>query len=179
MAALIRRLRGLRAQSGFTMVELLISMVVMVTVVTSLTTLFVSGSKAEVDMNRRFEAQEQARVAIDRLRREVHCADLVTVTSASNITLRLPAHCPTATGGAVTNVVWDLQSAGTNRYRLRRASVTIGDYITNSSVFSYTAQSSTTLAKLNVDLRVNRNPIEGWKQWRLRTDIVLRNSLRQ
>jgi hypothetical protein len=151
----------------------------MVTVVTSLTTLFVSGSKAEVDMNRRFEAQEQARVAIDRLRREVHCADLVTVTSASNVTIRLPAHCPTATGGAVTSVVWDVQSVSTNRYRLRRAGVTIADYVTSSSVFSYTAQSTTTLAKLHVDLRVNRNSIEGWKSWRLQTDIVLRNSLRQ
>jgi prepilin-type N-terminal cleavage/methylation domain-containing protein len=179
MAGLVRRLRAWRSESGFTMVELLISMVVMVTVVTSLTTLFVSGSKAEVDMNRRFEAQESARVAIDRLRREIHCADLVTVTSASNITVRLPAHCPTATGGAITNVVWDLQSVGTNRYKLRRAGSAVGDYITNSSVFSYTAQSTTSLAKLNVDLRVNRNPNEGWKQWRLRTDIVLRNSLRQ
>jgi prepilin-type N-terminal cleavage/methylation domain-containing protein len=179
MRRLPRRLRAVRGQRGFTLIELLISMVVMVTVVTSLTTLFVSGSRAEVDMNRRFEAQEQARVAIDRLRREVHCADLVTVTSASNITLRLPAHCPTATGGAITNVVWDVQSAGTNRYKLRRGGVAIADYITNTSVFSYTAQSTSTLAKLNVDLRVNRNPNEGWKQWRLRTDIVLRNSLRQ
>jgi hypothetical protein len=57
--------------------------------------------------------------------------------------------------------------------------VTIADYITNASVFSYTAQSTTTLAKLHVDLRVNRNSIEGWKSWRLQTDIVLRNSLRQ
>ena len=179
MARLVRRLRARRGESGFTLIELLISMIVMVTVVTSLTTLFVSGSRAQVDLNRRFEAQESARVAIDRLRREVHCADLVTVTSASNITVRLPAHCPTATGGAITNVVWDLQSVSTNRYRLRRAGSTVGDYITNSSVFTYTAQSSTSLAKLNVDLRVNRNPIEGWKQWRLRTDIVLRNSLRQ
>jgi prepilin-type N-terminal cleavage/methylation domain-containing protein len=179
MSRLTRRLRALRGQSGFTMIELLISMVVMVTVVTSLTTLFVSGSKAEVDMNRRFEAQEQARVAIDRLRREVHCADLVTVSSASNVTIRLPSHCPTATGGAVTSVVWDVQSVATNRYRLRRGGVTIADYITNASVFSYTAQSTTTLAKLHVDLRVNRNSIEGWKSWRLQTDIVLRNSLRQ
>ncbi len=179
MAGLVRRLRARRGESGFTLIELLISMIVMVSVVTSLTTLFVSGSRAQVDMNRRFEAQESARVAIDRLRREVHCADLVTVTSASNITVRLPAHCPTATGGAITNVVWDVVSAGTNRYQLRRAGSAVGDYITNSSVFSYTAQSTTSLAKLNVDLRVNRNPNEGWKQWRLRTDIVLRNSLRQ
>jgi len=30
-----------------------------------------------------------------------------------------------------------------------------------------------------VNFEVNRNPIEGWKTWRLVDDIVLRNTLRQ
>ena len=33
--------------------------------------------------------------------------------------------------------------------------------------------------RFHVDLPVNVNPNEGWKQWRLVDDIVLRNTLRQ
>ena len=36
--------------------------------------LFVSASHAQVDMNNRFQAQQNARLALDGLRREIHCA---------------------------------------------------------------------------------------------------------
>ena len=86
------------------MVELLVVLLILTTVVTSLTALFVSGARATLDLNRRFEAQQSARVAADRMRREVHCASAVTFTSTSSITVVLPGHCPTAVGGAITNV---------------------------------------------------------------------------
>ena len=34
----------------------------------------VSGTNAEVDMNRRFQAQTEARLGLDKLRSEVHCS---------------------------------------------------------------------------------------------------------
>ena len=43
-------------------------------VVGALTQLFVSASNAQVDMTRRFEAQQEMRLALDKLRREIHCA---------------------------------------------------------------------------------------------------------
>ena len=49
-------------------------MIIMSVVLTGLTTLFVQGSNAELDMNRRFEAQQDSRVALDKIRREIHCA---------------------------------------------------------------------------------------------------------
>jgi hypothetical protein len=95
----------------------------------------------------------------------------------------LPAHCPSAAGQSIT-VVYDTVSAGPNRWKLQRTktggtTVPIADYLTNDDVFTYFAQSTASRARLHVDLPVNVNPNEGWKQWRLVDDIVLRNTLRQ
>jgi type II secretory pathway pseudopilin PulG len=172
-----RRIARVRGDDGYTMVELVVVIAILMTVVTALTALFVSGAKAEVELNRRFEAQQAARVAVDRLRREVHCASGVTVSSAASITVTLPAHCPSA-GGAVANVVYETELVSAGRYRLRRAGVRIADYLTSGDVFSYVAPSSASLGKLHVDVPVNVNPADGWKTWRLETDVVLRNTTR-
>ena len=150
---------------------------ILLTVLTAITTLFVSGSQAELDANRRFQAQQEARLATDRLRRDVHCSSGVTLTSAASITVALPAQCPSA-GGTAVNVVYDTQLVAASRYRLRRAGVQVADYLTTANVFSYVAPSSSSLAKLHVDLPVNVKPQEGWKQWRLVSDVVLRNTVR-
>ena len=66
----------------------------------------------------------------------------------------------------------------TGRYRLKRGTVTIADYLTSGAVFSYVAPSTSSLGKLHLDLAVNLKPSEPWKTWRLQTDIVLRNTQR-
>jgi prepilin-type N-terminal cleavage/methylation domain-containing protein len=175
----LRRLvRRAREERGYTMIELLVVMIILVTIVTALTTLFVSGAKAQLDSNRRFEAQQSARLAADRMRREVHCANAVNVTSASNITVVIPGHCPTAVGGATTNVSYATELVAADRYRLKRGATTIADYLTSGDVFSYVVPSTSTLGKLRLDVQVNVNPSEGWKEWHLVTEIVLRNTTR-
>jgi type II secretory pathway pseudopilin PulG len=164
-------------EDGYSLVELIAVMAILITIVTAITTLFVRGSKAELDMNKRFAAQQYARIAVDKMRREVHCSSGVTVTSAASITVTIPAGCPTS-GGSQVDIVYDTSLVSTGRYRLRRAGATIADYLTSGNIFAYTAPSSSSLGKLNLDIPVNLNPNEGWKTWRLRTDIVLRNTTR-
>ena len=176
-----RLLRALRAEDGYTLVELVAVLAILLTIVTVLTSLFVSGAKAELDMNRRFQAQQAARIAADRLRREVHCASGITLADGgASATVTLPGHCPTAVGGSTTTVVYATESVGgsTDRYRLKRGSTQVADYLTSPTVFSYVAPSTSSLGKLHVDLRVNVNPNEGWKLWHLETDVVLRNTTR-
>jgi prepilin-type N-terminal cleavage/methylation domain-containing protein len=176
---LLRRLvRAARRDDGYTLIELLSVLIILTTVLTSLTALFVSGAKAELELNRRFEAQQAARVAADRMRREVHCASGVTFTNAASITVTLPGHCPTAVGGATTNVVYATENVSTGRYRLKRGTVPIADSLTSGDVFSYVAPSNDSLGRLHLDFRVNVNPAEAWKSWHLETDVVLRNTLR-
>ncbi|MET0937854.1 MAG: prepilin-type N-terminal cleavage/methylation domain-containing protein [Gaiellaceae bacterium] len=185
-----RRAPLLRDRSGFTLVELLAVLAIFLVIVTALTTLFVSGSKAELDANHRFQAQQNARVALDQLRRELHCSSgltntdgsALTATPVSAIRVALPSHCPTAVVGTTT-VDYQAVANGSGRWKLLRvqggSSIPIADYLVEDEVFTYTAPSADTRALLHVDFPVNVNPNEGWKTWRLVDDIVLRNTLRQ
>jgi Tfp pilus assembly protein PilW len=177
MRTFLRRFASRTREDGFSLVELIAVMAILMTIVTALTALFLSGAKAELDMNRRFAAQNSVRTAVDKMRREIHCATGVTVNSAASVTVTLPAACPTS-GGSQVDIVYDTALVSAGRYRLRRAGTSIAEYITTSGVFSYVAPSSSSLGKLHLDLPVNLRPNEGWKTWRLQTDIVLRNTSR-
>jgi prepilin-type N-terminal cleavage/methylation domain-containing protein len=183
------RVPSVRDRGGYTLVELLAVLAIFLTIATALTTLFVSGSKAELDANNRFQAQQNARLALDKLRRELHCSSGVTNTDGSALTatpvasirITLPAHCPTAVGA--TTVDYQAVAKGSGRWELRRVqgtkTIPIADYLVEDDVFTYTAASSDARALLHVDFAINVNPNEGWKTWRLVDDIVLRNTLRQ
>jgi prepilin-type N-terminal cleavage/methylation domain-containing protein len=179
-----RILRRLRGEEGYTLIELLTVTVILGTIMASISVLFVSASKSEVDMNRRFRAQQDARVAVDKMRREIHCSDEITPSGVSTaITVRVPSQCPTGSspgtgGGAVTNVVYDVVGSG-QHFQLRRDTVVLADFISEQSAFSYTAPvAGTSLGRLRVTLPINVEPTNGLKEWRLVADIVLRNTTR-
>ncbi|HZT94084.1 MAG TPA: prepilin-type N-terminal cleavage/methylation domain-containing protein [Gaiellaceae bacterium] len=122
-ARLSRRARARSAaEGGFTLVELLVVLFILLIVVTSLASVLVSATHTEVDANKRFQAQEQARTGLDLLRRELHCASAVTQTSGSPlvagtaysaITASLPSTCPTNVTQAATFYVTWCTSAST------------------------------------------------------------------
>lgn len=175
---MISRLRG---EHAFTVVELLTVMLILSVVLAGLTTLFVSGSNAEIDMNRRFAAQQEARVALDKLRRDVHCSTQAAPgTNATTVLLTDPC----ATGGYVS---WCTAAiSGTSWYGLYRnvgatcdsSAVLQSGYLINGNVFAYTQQSTLSLAKLHVDIQVNTNPLNSRDSYVLADDIFARNSVR-
>ena len=168
-------------EHGYTVIELLVVMVILATVMGSLTTLFVQASTAEVDLNNRFQAQQNARLALDKLRRETHCASQASVASSTSVTLTLGSYCPTGNG----SVTWCTVGSG-NRFGLYRkigascdaTGVKWADYLTSGAVFAYTAQSTTSLAKLRVDFPINVKPKKSVRSYELVDEIVLRNSVR-
>ncbi len=171
-----RRLRRLlRAERGYSLVELLVVLVILGIILGSLTTVFVQGSNAELDNNRRFQAQLQATAAFDRLRRDVHCASSASVGGTTM----------TLTGCGTGDVSWCTIGSG-SRYALYRLAGTTcnstgklyADYLTSSAVFSYTPPvAGSSLAKVHADVRVNVDPTKV-DSFELVDDIVLRNSLR-
>jgi type II secretory pathway pseudopilin PulG len=172
----LRRLVG--SERGYTLVELLIVTITLGAVLTGLTVVFMRAYNAELAMNRQFQAQQEARLAVDRMRREIHCASGVTPTGTSaSITVTLPQQCPSAGGSQIT-VVYDFQFVSTGRYRLRRAGVRVADNITADNAFTYWPPETGKLGTLHVELPVNIKPSDPGKTWRLAGDIVLRNTLR-
>ena len=187
-----RLLRRLRRERGYSLVEMLIVLSIMGIVMGSLSTVFVQASNSEADMNNRFQAQLGARLALDKMRREVHCGSVASPAgSSSSVTLTLPSYCKTGSG----SITWCTRSIATNRYGLYRVAgatctggVKWADYLAPSStaavcsgalcIFSYTAQSTSSLAKLHVDFPVNVKPSRSVDMYELQDDIVLRNSTR-
>jgi prepilin-type N-terminal cleavage/methylation domain-containing protein len=190
-----RMRRRLGAQGGYTLVEMLTVLLILGVVMGGLTTVLSSATNADAQMNRRYQAQQTARLALDKLRREVHCSSAATpaATTTSSVTLTLPTYCKTYSGS--TSVTWCTRNVSTNRYALYRVDgstcsggVKWADFLTPTStatvcsgalcVFNYSAQSTSSLAKLHVDFPVNPKPIRNVDTYELVDDLVLRNSSR-
>ncbi len=103
---------------GVTITEMLVVVAILAIVLVGMTSLFVSASNSQVDQQNRFEAQQNARLALDSLRREIHCATAITPETmpSASISLTLGRHCPNAgtklmsaltilTGGLVNGTV--------------------------------------------------------------------------
>jgi prepilin-type N-terminal cleavage/methylation domain-containing protein len=160
-ARLPRRLRArAAAEGGFTLVELIMTLAILLIVVASLSSVLVSATRTEVDANNRFQAQEQARTGLAQLTRELHCASAVTVTntagtalaagsSGSRIAATLPSTCTTS-GGVALFVTWCTSASTLNTsdwalYRVTSTSsaplcsasgkVKWADYLTTSTPF--------------------------------------------
>ena len=169
----LRRTRAhVAADHGVSIIELLVTMVIMIVVVTALTSVIVEASKAQVRTSRTTQAQDQGRLALDKLRRELHCANSVSVvnasgtavsagTSGNQIRITLGGYCPSnglTTNAATTVYVTWCTSASTKKtgdYALWRRSSTSSqpacaasglswaDYLTTATPF---CQASTTAA---------------------------------
>jgi prepilin-type N-terminal cleavage/methylation domain-containing protein len=187
--------RRLAAERGYSLSEMLVVLAIIGIVLGALTQLFVSASTAQVDMTRRFEAQQDMRLALDKLRREIHCASAVTgAPPTSSMTVALGSYCPTNGTAAAAQITWCTKDKNGNPppgagapYSLWRYLGTTcsgtgqkwGDDLTTGQVFTgWIAPGSGTLGKLSVDLPVDLTPNDAKQRYELNDDIVLRNTPR-
>jgi prepilin-type N-terminal cleavage/methylation domain-containing protein len=193
--------RRLSDPSGFTLVEMLVVLAILGVVLGALTILFVSATRTAASQDKRFQAQQQARLALDGLRREIHCAGAVSPTTGyptTSITVTLGSYCPSNTSGgtATQAVVWCvLPATGSGPYSLWRTGpgqpctasgasctssgcVKKASYLTTNLVFAALTTAAGSRTKLSVDLPVDVDPTTAAGLYELKDDIVLRNSPR-
>jgi prepilin-type N-terminal cleavage/methylation domain-containing protein len=198
------RLRRLLAeQGGFTLIELLVVMVVLLIVLAPLTTSFASGMVAQVDQTNRFEAQENARQSLDRMRKDIHCAHGVNDPSAildasDNVigyTLVLtetavPGADPECPGLVQTNasaVQWCTIELTSDRYRLYRendpdntcdgsASTFMVDYVTRADIWASPTCISGQYPTVELTMPVDVDPTKRPGAYELSDQIALRNA---
>ena len=173
----------LAAEDGYTLTELLTVLAILGTVLGALTALFVSATRAEVDMNERFRAQQNARLGLNRMRRDIHCSRTATGT-AVRVTLTRPA--PAAGDYCASgDVSWCTVALAAGRWGLFRkdgatcdaSGVRVADYLVDPNAFGYPPQASGSLATLSVTLRVDIKD-DGRAAYRLEDTITLRRSAR-
>jgi prepilin-type N-terminal cleavage/methylation domain-containing protein len=186
----VRLHRRLAGRTGFTIPEMLVVLAIIGIVTTALVQLFVSASRTQVDMSNRFQAQQEGRIALDGLRREIHCASAISSTESgagwpsTSVKITLGSNCSSAPAGG-GDVTWCTETVATSHYRLRRVTpalavgatcaggVAKADYLTRRHVFtSYIpidvspASGQTGCTSTSTDC------------YRLTDDIVLRNTAR-
>jgi len=185
-----RAIRGrIGDERGVTLTEMLVVLLILGIVLGGMTTLFVSAGTSQVDQTNRVRAQQEARLALDSLRREIHCAkEVVGTIPGSSIRITLGSYCPTYKASE-TSVTWCAQTVvASQRYALWRygntpascgaaGGVKRADYLTTATVFtSYVAPTGGNLGTLAVTLPVDVSPADAKQRFTLRDDIVLRNS---
>ena len=195
--------RKLGGECGYTLVELLIVLLILLVVIGALADGFASASHTEVDQTHRATDQQSARQALDRMRKDIHCATSANVQQVINpgtglpidawiIDLPIPAGCLVDLPPTDTSVQWCTASVGgsTTHYALYRAFETAPgtscdaanaefqvDYVTKSSLWSLPACSGGHVKTVAVDLPVNRDIVKNpSRTYDLQDSIALRNA---
>jgi len=179
-----------RDERGYTLVEMLVVMSILGVVIAGLTTIFVSGSKAELDLNRRFQAQQEARLALDKIRIDIHCASAAQAQTINTY----PGLKIAATNCSATTISYCVVTSPnmSTRYALYRSTATastcqsgdttrrlIADYLTkNSGVFTTPTVPLDSLELVQVDFPISSNPVASRNVYELQDTIVGRNSTR-
>ena len=111
----------LRDERGFTIIELLIVCLTLGIVLTGIVNVLVSGSRAGADADARFQAQQNDRLALDKLDYEARCASTAALVSGgAGVTLTFPSGTCSHVAGATTVPF----------ARLREAALTVRDGLT-------------------------------------------------
>lgn len=194
---LLRRALG---QAGYTLMETLVVMTLLVVVIGALADGFTSATKTETDQTARADDQEAARQALDRLRKDIHCASAASVTppdATGGQTLNLtvnPGYCVAVTAGSGSGnqlsdgVQWCTVRIGTSgtRYSLYRTivhacdaadAVFQVDYVTHGNVWtSVCGPNQSHLQAVAIDLPINRDiTTRPGRTYELTDSISLRN----
>jgi type II secretory pathway pseudopilin PulG len=199
-------LRRAYEQAGYTLVETLVVMTLLIIVIAAIADGFASASKTQTDQTMLANDQEAARTSLDRLRRDIHCASAASVTAGvptGGYTLNLtvnPGQCIAVTAGAGAGVTgssgvqWCTVpiNGSTNRYAMYRTvtsacdaadAVFQVDYVTQPKVWGDTivcGAYSSHLENVSIDLSVNRDiDTRPDRTYRLTDQIALRNDTAQ
>jgi type II secretory pathway pseudopilin PulG len=189
----------LAQEGGFTLIEAIAVMVLMSILLAPIITSFVTTMSAQARQANVATAQEQARLALERMRKDIHCAHsagaplanasggttlILNETNASGV-----AECPGLLAQNASSVQWCTVPVSTNHYQLFREddpsvecsgsqSTFQVDYLTQGSVWTVPGCVETgAYPTVNVSLSIDVSPgtsSEG--KYNLGDQIALRNA---
>jgi prepilin-type N-terminal cleavage/methylation domain-containing protein len=182
----------LRGEGGFTLVEMICVCLLLGVVIAGVTTVFVGGSKAELNLNSRFKAQQVARSTLDTMRNDVHNACAANVANAGAL-LKLafvPSGDPTQCGAASGNtiILWCATASPTlpSQYALYRSTTStcdntktlMADRVTTNVIWTYsTSIPVSQLQTITVTLPVTYQQGTYGAPFTLGQTLVLRNTV--
>ena len=177
-------------ESGLMLIELLVVCVLLGVVMAGLVNVFVSGTRAASDTDGRFQAQQDARLALSSLRYDVGfaCSATWVSTNTTQVSLVLPDPNTQSCAGSTNQVTWCAASANTQPpYGLYRQTggtcspstgVKRAGSLQSNAVFPTYActAGSGVRAQLGVSMLVNANFATSSIPYKLTDTITLRNA---
>lgn len=149
----------IREEGGYSLVEMITVMAILGVVLGGIVTLFTAGIRSDADQNARFQAQQDTRLALDKVRRDVHSACTISTpntynTWSSSVTLYYRAdNCASGT----SSITWCTSAVGSTwtLYRVAGATCTgnlikVGSALTTANVFAYIPPNSHLVASTSV-----------------------------
>ena len=182
----------LGGEGGYSLVEMLTVMAILGVVLGGVVALFTAGIRADSDQNQRFQAQQDTRLALDKIRRDVHRACTISTpatynTWASSVTLYYPSGSPTVCVSDTNSVTWCTAASGT-KFMLQRvvatsctgSLVTIADSLTSANVFAYIPPNSHLVTSTSVGMGTGSSYIvtqdAAYSAPRLHVDLTINRS---
>jgi type II secretory pathway pseudopilin PulG len=179
-------------EGGHSLIELVVVIVVLGAVMGGILTALSAGISAQSNQTRSYQSQQDGKLALDKMRREIHNACTIsspgTLTPVSSVTIYLSrdgcqTHTPSQT---VTYCTTSAAPAGYSLSRVVGASCTgalqkLASYLTGGNIFTYVPPNSpvgsSALPRLHVDMTLNRK-VGTPGGYRLVDDIAFRNGYR-
>lgn len=153
-------MKRIRSEAGYSLVEVLAVCMLLSIVMTGVVAVMVSGSHSELNLNKRFTAQNAARTALSVFRNDAHiaCSSAVNV-GKTQVTFSIPvvdrtqnppkapdpmSQCGLASSTNVSKVIWCTQTSTSNSNRF--------------ALYRSTTGSCSTASPLKADNLVNTAP---------------------
>jgi type II secretory pathway pseudopilin PulG len=195
-------LRRLRLAGGYTLIELLAVCLLLSIVLTGVISIMVGGSHAELNLNRRFQAQASARTALTVFRGDAHIACAASAPTTTSLNFYIPqtdrttnpatAPQPTTQCGTTSNnmakVVWCTQQSPSNSTKWALYRSTSGtcsttskfqaDWLTTNTPFTVPATfPNGQLRTVSIDIPVSLKSANAGAAYDLNETIALRNTV--
>jgi prepilin-type N-terminal cleavage/methylation domain-containing protein len=147
-------------EDGYSLIELVTVMAILGVVMGGLVAVFTAGINADASSNRRFQSQQDARVALDKLRRDAHGACTVSAPNSYNSPLSSVTfyfgsdNCVSGTH----SITWCTSGSGTNYslYRVVATSCTglvnrFAEFLRSGTIFTYLPPNSHLMTATSLD----------------------------
>jgi prepilin-type N-terminal cleavage/methylation domain-containing protein len=151
----------LGGEGGYSLVETIIVMAILGVVLGGVVTLFTSGIRSASDQNERFQSQQDTRLALDKLRRDVHSACTISTPTTYNtwtgsVTLYQSSD---ACVSGTHSVTWCTAASGSTFVLQRTVAATctgtlvpIARSLTSANIFAYIPPNSHLVTSTSVGL---------------------------
>ena len=142
-----------RAEDGFSLIEITITVSIFTIVLASLIGVFISIQRSQAYVTDRSESMDSLRIAMDRLSKEVRQATTVGTHSATSLQM------VTFVGGSAEQITWAVAGGTLTRTDEWGASTVALEEVTNTNIFTYTpATGQPTIIAVRLEMRPAQSP---------------------